>query len=314
MPPTPSTDNGDRWDATNSVDHNRATSLVDKLINSGVGGLALCGTTGECAALLWEEKRDFIATAVKTAKKRVPIFAGATALGTKEIIRQMRGLKDVGADGAFIGLPLWQTPTIPNSTDFFKDLSEAVPDMPIMVYSNRSFFKSVFPVEFWEGVAKKAPTVLTNKIAYGIDHIVDDLRVAGNQINFIPGSLSSIEMNKRSPGSVTALWTTSPWPEPWVALIEAIQKKDEKRVSEVEADLRSVPGHSTPEVRDKYDFAKYNAQVERHNWNSSGYQECGPNRPPYRDIAEEWRAHIWNPERHKKWAEMRKKYLKVAVK
>ena len=29
----------------------------------------------------------------------------------KETIQQMRGLKDVGADGAFVGLPLWQTPT-----------------------------------------------------------------------------------------------------------------------------------------------------------------------------------------------------------
>ena len=71
--------------------------------------IAACGTTGECAALLWEEKRSFIDTVVQVARKRVPVFAGATALGTKEVVRQMRGLKDIGADGAFVGLPLWQT-------------------------------------------------------------------------------------------------------------------------------------------------------------------------------------------------------------
>lgn len=309
MPPTPSTDDGGSWRATNSVDHNRSASLANKLVNSGVGLLALCGTTGECAALLWEEKRDYISTMVKTVKGRIPIFAGVTALGTKETIRQIKGMKDVGAEGVFVGLPLWQTPTMENATDFYKDMAEAEPDVPIMVYSNRSFFKTNFPLEFWEGIGKKGHTVVTNKIAYGMDHIEQDMKVAP-QVNFVPGSLGSIDMQKRT-GRVTALWTTSPWPEPWVALINAIVKHDEVGMKEIEADLRSIAGHSTPAIREKYDFAKYNAQVERWNWNASGYQECGPNRPPYTDFVDEWKNHITNPDRLKKWAEVRAKYLKV---
>ena len=170
MAPTPCIEGGEHWSNTNSVDLEETARMTENLIRDGIGGIALNGTTGECAALLWEEKSGFVDTVVQVARGRVPIFAGATSLGTKETIRQMRALKDIGANGAFIGLPLWQTPTIENSVRWFADLGEAVPDMAIMVYSNAMFFKSTFPLPFWVGVRKKAPTVITNKITQPRHH------------------------------------------------------------------------------------------------------------------------------------------------
>jgi len=39
--------------------------MIEKLDSDGVGAIAACGTTGECAALLWEEKAAFIDTIVR---------------------------------------------------------------------------------------------------------------------------------------------------------------------------------------------------------------------------------------------------------
>src|SRR5712692_11004798 len=121
MIPTPCKEGADGWGATDSVDLEETARMIENLVAAGIGTIAACGTTGECAALLWEEKAAFIDTIVQVNRKRVPVFAGATALGTKETIQQMRGLKDVGADGAFVGLPLWQTPTIENAVQFYAD-------------------------------------------------------------------------------------------------------------------------------------------------------------------------------------------------
>ena len=69
-----------------------------------------------------------------------------------------------------------------------EEREKALPDVPIMVYANAMFFKSEFPSVFWEGVAKKAPTVITSKIAYGIEsrrviHRVDsDVEGAAKEI------------------------------------------------------------------------------------------------------------------------------------
>src|SRR6478735_6658554 len=70
---------------------------------------------------------------------------------------------------------------------FTLTLGEAVPDMPILVYANARVFKSDFPTAFWERLANKARTVIVTKMSYSHANLLDDLRVAGRQINFMPG-------------------------------------------------------------------------------------------------------------------------------
>jgi trans-o-hydroxybenzylidenepyruvate hydratase-aldolase len=309
MIPTPCKEGADGWDATDSVDLQETARMTEKLIEAGIGSIAACGTTGECAALLWGEKRAFIDTIVQVNRRRVAVFAGASALGTREVVRQMRGLKDVGADGVFVGLPLWQTPTIENAVQFYADLSQAVPDMPIMVYSNAMFFKFTFPTIFWQGVAKKAPTVISTKITYGINTLLEDLRAAGHQINFMPGQSNIYSAYKMARAKITACWSTSAamGPEPVVALMEAIQRDDEPRVDEIWEDILSVPSFFPPGKAQE--FQCYNAQAEKWRFNASGYVRCGPSRAPYRDLPENWKR---QGELHAQgWTELRKKYMRL---
>ena len=289
--------------------------MTENVIRDGVGSIAACGTTGECAGLLWEEKLEFIDTIVQTNRGRVPVFAGATALGTKETIRQMRAFKDIGAEGAFIGLPLWQTPTAVNSVKWFEDLSAAVPDLAIMVYSNSMFFKSVFPTDFWEGLGKKAPTVITNKIAspYIMEHLEDIVKVAGHQIAFLPQQNAAHDAKERVGDQIRGLWSSGQaimGPEPVVALWDAIDAGDEQRYQEVLADIRTVPPAMPPDKRAE-DFPKYNVQLNKAGANASGYIKAGPTRTPYEDMPEEYQKMTLAS--GKAWAEMRKKYVKAAV-
>jgi len=312
MVPTPCKEGAGGWDVPDSVDLDEAESMTEKMIGAGIGSIAACGTTGECAALLWDEKRDYVDTIVRVGKKRVPVFAGATALGTKEMVRQLRTFRDLGADGGFVGLPLWQTPTMENSIQFFADLSEALPDFPIMVYANAMFFKSQFPTEFWEGVARKAPTVITSKIAYGIDHLKEDIRVAGHQINFQPGQSNAYGAYKQVGTRITAIWSTSVamGPEPVVALMDAILKNDSKRVDEIWEDISSIPP-AVPRGEFAEGFPLYNAQINKIFTNAAGYMKSGPLRAPYRDLPDHW---VPQAESHAKaWTAMRQKYLKAAA-
>ena len=328
MPPTPCKEGEGGWDSPNSVDLAKTEKMINLLLESGTNVFALCGTTGENAALLADEKFDYVNAVVQTTNKRAPIFAGATGLGTKETIRQMRAIQDLGAEGCFVGLPLWQTPTLKMSIQYYADLSEAVPDMGIMVYSNQMFFKSDFTVEFWEGIGNKAPTVVTDKITHGIGHIADDIRVTNGRVNFVPGQTSILEADKLAPGKFNTAWNTTYAPEPLVALIDAFNSGDRKRAEEIAEDIRSL-GSTTPENQARRiepaegylqfssrmlsDFAAHNAQVHKIEWNASGYLEggVGPFRAPYTDFPDDWRKHL--VEHAHKWMEMRKKYVKARV-
>ena len=292
MIPTPCIEGGELWSETSSVDLEETARMTENVIRDGVSNIAACGTTGECAALLWEEKAAFSDTMVQVNAGRVPIFAGATSLGTKETVRQMRALKDIGAQGAFVGLPLWQTPTIENSVRWFADLSEAVPDMPIMVYSNSRFFKSLFPTPFWLGVAEKAPTVITNKITSPA--ITEDLEEivnkTGDRISYLPNGGGAYDAWQRVGDKIKGLWSTSAsmGPEPSVAFSNAINQGDAERIKEIDQGIKSIPRF----MPDPDWFAYYNVQVEKARFNAAGYIKAGPTRAPYShdDLPDDWKA------------------------
>ncbi len=305
LPPTPLAAGGEQLTEENSLDLDEATRLADRMIRDGVSAIGLCGTMGECAALLWDEKVALYSAVIGTVAGRVPVWCGTTALGTREVVREMRVAKDLGAAGAFVGLPFWQTPTMTNAVGFFADLAEAVPDMPVMVYANRFFFKFDFPVEFWSGIAAKAPTVIVTKVGFPLTQ--EHLDVAGHQVNFMTGEGTIGMQYRMAPESVTSAWAPSAamGPEPWVAFLDAHAKGDTAAADAALADIEGVP---LP-IPDFADFDKYNIQLEKARINAAGYAKCGPPRAPYRDLPPDWAAAA--EVNGTAWAEMRAKYAKA---
>ena len=93
---TPSKPGADHYDATDTVDLDELERMLGRLIDDGVHGLILFGTTGEMATLLPQEWRGAAECAVQTVNKRVPLFVGATAPGTRETIERLRFAKELG--------------------------------------------------------------------------------------------------------------------------------------------------------------------------------------------------------------------------
>ncbi len=302
--PTPMKADARPDDLTSSLDLDVTATMVDRLIQDGVSLLALCGTTGEGAALLWEEKREFVEVVVSQTAGRVPIFASAIALGTRETIRQMRGYRDLGVSGAIICPPFWQTPTLENAKGFIDDISAAVPDLPTMVYSNKFFFKFDFPTEFWRHAAAGSSTVIATKVSY--DFRPEDHQVAGDRILFIGGEGNFRAVHETLGKESVAVWCTSAamGPEPWLALLEAVEAGDPERIETVLGDIESVP---PPLVMDEFHlFSSYNVQLEKVRINAAGYVNCGPPRSPYTDLPENWRSAA---ERNgKAWVDLRARY------
>ncbi|MCY3925591.1 MAG: dihydrodipicolinate synthase family protein [bacterium] len=298
LPPTPCLPEAGGWDAVDSVDLEETARMTDWLIKPGVTGLGLFGTTGEGHSLLWPEKLRCAESAVEAAAGRVQIFGGVTALGTREVIRQMRGLRDAGVDGALVGLPLWQTPTLENAVGFFADLSAAVPDMAVMVYSNSWYFKYDFPVAFWEGLASRAPTVVAAKVTHGFRNYREEVAAVGDRINMMPGDPGIFRAWDIVGSAIDAVWSTQAalGPEPVVALLAAIRSGDGDLVERIIADFRAVPSYAPAGAmanRDHTDdFARYNTQVAKWRLNASGLIAAGPMRPPYTDLPESWKRRV----------------------
>jgi len=291
LPPTPLRADVDPLGPESTVDIAEACRAADQMIRDGIGLIGLCGTTGEGATVTWTERMEFYDAVNQTVAGRVPVLAGTTALGTKEVVGQMRIVRDLGLDGAFVGLPLWQTPTLENAIGFHADLAEAVPDLPLLVYANRFFFKFEYPVEFWRGIADRCPTVVACKTSFPLTDEL--LAAAGEQVAFLNGEGGLLTAAYKSfPDYPHGCWATSAamGPQPWVAAMTAAANGDRDRAIQL---LEAIDGVPLP-VPDWTTFPQYNIQFEKTRIDAAGYMRCGPPRPPFVCVASDASASCGN--------------------
>jgi len=139
--PTPATPDAGQWRAVQTIAYEETRKMVDLVVEAGVNILMTTGTFGECATLTWPELRGFVECVAQTAAGRVPVFAGVTTLNTRDTIERGRELLHVGADGLFVGRPMWLAMDDAAIVRYYQDIAHALPRVPLVVYDNPIAFK-----------------------------------------------------------------------------------------------------------------------------------------------------------------------------
>jgi len=116
------------------VDDQAFTRLVEWQIEEGTHGLVPVGTTGECPTLSHDEHKHVVELCIKTARKRVPVIAGAGSNSTAEAIDFTRHAKKAGADAVLHVTGYYNKPTQEGLYQHFKAIDDAV-DIPIFLYN-----------------------------------------------------------------------------------------------------------------------------------------------------------------------------------
>ena len=146
--PTPAREGASELTALNTVDIDEVERVANSLIADGVDGIIALGTTGECATLSQQDYDSFVQCLIEVVGRRVPVLVGATALSGHEIVRRMRLIRELGADGTLLGLPMWQPLSQIGAVEFYAGLSELFPDLAIMAYANERAFRFSFTNDF----------------------------------------------------------------------------------------------------------------------------------------------------------------------
>jgi 4-hydroxy-tetrahydrodipicolinate synthase len=117
-----------------SVDHEAFAAHVEWQISEGSSGLVPVGTTGESPTLSHDEHKRVVETCIATAKKRVPVIAGAGSNNTVEAIELARHAEKAGADAILVVTPYYNKPTQKGLYAHFSAIAEAV-SLPIIIYN-----------------------------------------------------------------------------------------------------------------------------------------------------------------------------------
>lgn len=109
--------------------------LLNYLIEGGVHGLFVVGTTGEFYGLTAEEKRDIFTIAVEEARGRVPVYAGTNGITTRETVMLTRIAEECGADAVSVLTPMFIAPDQGQLISHYRTIAENT-SLPVILYNN----------------------------------------------------------------------------------------------------------------------------------------------------------------------------------
>lgn len=115
------------------VDYPSFTRVLEHLIDGGVHGLFVLGSTSEVVFHDEATRRRILEHAVKVANGRVPVLAGVIDPTTDRVIGHARVAQSIGVDAVVVTAPFYARTSAPEVVDHFRYIREAI-DVPVIAY------------------------------------------------------------------------------------------------------------------------------------------------------------------------------------
>jgi dihydrodipicolinate synthase/N-acetylneuraminate lyase len=120
--------------------------LVGRLLNGGVNGLFILGTTGEGPSLSYRLRRELVERVCRQVKNRVPVLVGITDTAFVESVNVARHAAEAGA-GAVVAAPPYYLPEAqPELREYLDHLVSELP-LPLYLYNMPALTKVSFELE-----------------------------------------------------------------------------------------------------------------------------------------------------------------------
>lgn len=211
--------------AEGEVDEGAFRAEVRFLLEQGVHGLAVGGTTGEGHTLSTDELRRLVAAAVEEAAGQVPVIAGIIVDSTRQAIERGRAVADLAVAALQI-TPVHYLfrPTDEAMVAHFRTVAEEV-GLPVIIYN-------VVPWCYCSPalltrILREVPGVIGVKQSAGdLKLLADLLLMAGDEARIFSAvdALLYPSFILGAHGAIAAIPTAAP--QPCVALWEAVQRGD----------------------------------------------------------------------------------------
>jgi len=205
-----------------AVDADALAALVRHLVDAGIHGLVVCGTTGEAATLDDDEKARVLATVTGVCGD-VPVVMGVSGVSPLDVAKQCRqwSARRHRLAGFLVPPPYYVRPSQQGVIDFYAHVAEAAAPHAVLVYD----------IPYRTGVELTLSTLRALAQIPGVRAIKDcggDARktqalIADGQLNVLAGEDHQIFTTVCQGGSGAIAASAHLHPQRFVALYEALR-------------------------------------------------------------------------------------------
>lgn len=216
--------------------------LLNKLIDAGVNGVFLLGSTGEVAFASDAHREEIIREGVRIVAGRVPVLVGCIDTETDRVIDHAKQAKELGADAIVVTAPFYALGGLKEVEAHFRIIHQEI-DLPIFAYDIPVCVHTKLP---WQLVMKLASDgVLAGvKDSSGDDvnfrYLCAENKKAGHPLSILTGHEIVVDGAYLSgaDGSVPGLGNVDPYG--YVRMYQAYQEGNWDNVREEQDKLNEL--------------------------------------------------------------------------
>jgi dihydrodipicolinate synthase/N-acetylneuraminate lyase len=129
-----------------SLDAPALERLIEHVINGGVSGIFVLGSTGEFSSLGREMRQEIIRRACAHANRRVPVLAAITDTAISETLRLADTAVEAGADAVVLAAPYYFQHSQDDLLRYLEQITEKL-TLPLFLYNIPHLTKTSFEPE-----------------------------------------------------------------------------------------------------------------------------------------------------------------------
>ena len=123
-------------DENERIDEKKLRKQVDFVIEGGVSGILAFGSNGEFYVIEEDEQYRGLEIILDQAKKRVPVYFGIGAIGTKKCIALAQKALLLGARAVSVLQPMFLKPNEKELLNHFSSIADAIKGKDMLLYNN----------------------------------------------------------------------------------------------------------------------------------------------------------------------------------
>jgi dihydrodipicolinate synthase/N-acetylneuraminate lyase len=194
--------------------------LCDFLIDKGVTGLFVLGSTGEGVLFSMEERKEIAERVLKHVHGRVPVIVNCGHITTQGAIELAQHAASVGADAASVVFPYYYPLSAEDAMAHFIAVARSIPEFPMYVY----YYRRGLEPEQTLQMSEQVPNLVGMKNGgMGYQPLLGHVMVMGEGFCILEGSemLAYGALTLGVDGLISGVATA--FPEPFVRLYQLVQ-------------------------------------------------------------------------------------------
>ncbi len=154
-----------------SIDETAYADIIEHLIDAGVHGFCIGGTTGESYALTHEERIRQFAFSHEVIAGRLPWLAGVNDMRTEDVCALSVAARERGADGLLLAVPPYSTPNQKELAAHALKVDRVAGGLPIVLYNFPARSGAEFGHEFLERVGRSSSFIAIKESSGALERI-----------------------------------------------------------------------------------------------------------------------------------------------